>query len=142
MKEDDDIKVFQTKDFSTENLICNGYNVCSWDLGETGKRTLWRHYFETAKSIIFVVDSTDKEKFPNIKTEIHDILDMQCLEKCTALILNNKTDLEGSVKADELEKELNLKTIKQKHTIIDTVATKGKGIQDGVKWIRESIKKK
>lgn len=37
-------------------------------------RSLWRHYFQNAQGLIFVVDSNDRERISEARNELHRIL--------------------------------------------------------------------
>lgn len=37
-------------------------------------RPLWRHYFQNTQGLIFVVDSNDRERIAEARSELHHIL--------------------------------------------------------------------
>ena len=37
-------------------------------------RPLWRHYFNNTQALVFVVDSTDRERVAEARNELHRIL--------------------------------------------------------------------
>ena len=37
-------------------------------------RTVWRHYYETINGVVFVVDSSDIDRIPEVRDELHKII--------------------------------------------------------------------
>ena len=37
-------------------------------------RPVWKHYFESVNGVIFVIDSADRERIPEVRDELHQIL--------------------------------------------------------------------
>jgi GTPase SAR1 family protein len=44
-----------------EQIEFQGFNLTFWDVGGQAVR-LWKHYFDSIDAIIYVIDSTDKER--------------------------------------------------------------------------------
>ncbi len=58
------------------------------------------------------------------------------LKEATLLIMANKQDMKGAIKAAQLSDALNLAVIKNRQwTIMETSATQGKGLFDGFDWL-------
>ena len=58
------------------------------------------------------------------------------LKEATLLIMANKQDMKGALKAAQLSDALNLAVIKNRQwSIIETSATQGKGLFDGFDWL-------
>jgi ADP-ribosylation factor-like protein 1 len=48
-----------------------------WDLaGQKGIRPFWRSYYKDTKSVIFVIDATDRERLATAKEELLLILEV------------------------------------------------------------------
>ena len=46
-----------------------------WDIGgQKSLRSYWRNYFESTDGLIWVVDSADKWRLDDCKTELHQLL--------------------------------------------------------------------
>lgn len=46
-----------------------------WDVGGQGAiRNLWRFYYQNTQGIIFVVDSTDRERITDAREELHKMV--------------------------------------------------------------------
>ena len=53
-------------------------------------RPLWYHYFENNDAIIYVIDSSDRERFDEAKEELWDLIKDDRLRNSSLLILANK----------------------------------------------------
>ena len=62
-----------------------------WDLGGQDKiRKLWKHYYKNTQALIFVVDSSDRERIELAKNELHKLLSEEELKDAVVLVLANK----------------------------------------------------
>jgi GTPase SAR1 family protein len=62
-----------------------------WDLGGQSKiRKLWGYYYVNTDAIIFVVDSSDAERIPEAKEELHSVLTDYRLKNASLLVFANK----------------------------------------------------
>ncbi len=60
------------------------------------------------QGIIFVVDSADEERFPEVREELHKILSDNELLKVPVLVMANKQDLPNALDVEKLRAELAL----------------------------------
>lgn len=54
-------------------------NICFtvWDIGGQDKiRSLWRHYYQNTNGIIFVVDSSDRERIDKARVELEKLIEL------------------------------------------------------------------
>ncbi|CBK22377.2 uncharacterized protein [Blastocystis hominis] len=74
-----------------EKQPISGFEICSreydkiifdfWDTnGDACCRQFWTHYIFGAHAIIFVVDSTNRERFPEVKAELIKLLNCEGTE--------------------------------------------------------------
>ena len=62
-----------TVGLNIEHLQYKRYSLTMWDVG--GQITkLWRHYFDKIDGVIFVVDSTDKDRLIRAKQELEKLM--------------------------------------------------------------------
>jgi ADP-ribosylation factor protein 6 len=52
-----------------ENITYKRYDITFWDVGGQATK-LWKHYFDSIDTIIFVIDSADKERIMFARDEI------------------------------------------------------------------------
>lgn len=71
-----------------------------WDVGGQATK-LWKHYFDHINAIIFVVDSTDSDRFLFAKEELYKIVKEESLKGVPILLLYNKIDVEDKCKNKE-----------------------------------------
>jgi ADP-ribosylation factor-like protein 1 len=77
---------------NTINLPKLDINI--YDLGgQEGFRPLWSDINERSQAIVYVVDSTDFDRFQLTKKIFHDIVQAQIDDNIPVLVLLNKVDL-------------------------------------------------
>ena len=69
---------------------------------KTHYRNLWHHYFENTDAVIFVVDSTDRERFGEAAEELHDLIKDDQLRNAALLVLANKQDMPNAANPAEI----------------------------------------
>ena len=67
-----------------------------WDLGgQTEIRPYWRCYYPKTNALVFVIDSSDKERMDVAKQELFLLMQEEDLKGVPIAILANKQDIEG-----------------------------------------------
>ena len=70
------------------------FNV--WDVGGQDKiRPLWRHYFSGTQGLIFVIDSNDRQRIAEARSELHRIILDREMKEALLLVFANKQDIPG-----------------------------------------------
>lgn len=130
-----------TLGFNIKTLEHRGFKLNMWDVGgQKSLRSYWRNYFECTDGLIWVVDSADKLRLNDCKSELHGLLLEERLSGATLLIFANKQDLPGSCSAEELRTILNLDSIKTHHwQIIWCSAVTGENLLHGIDWLIDDI---
>ncbi|KAH3756200.1 Sar1family small GTPase [Pelomyxa schiedti] len=107
---DDKIAVHPpTKHPTMEELVMGNVKFNAFDLGgHKEARRLWKEYYAKADSIIFLVDSWDRDRFAEAKEELDYLLACEELQNSPFVILGNKIDLENAVSEAELRSALGL----------------------------------
>ena len=143
LKQNETVNTIATVGFTLETIKFGELEFCVWDLGGQDKiRPLWKHYFEGAQGIIFVVDSSDRLHFQTAKQEFHQIVQAPQLRNCPILIFANKQDFDGSASPDEVAKALELHVLeKRRYHITGSVAITGEGLTDGMNWLSDAVTK-
>jgi ADP-ribosylation factor-like protein 2 len=146
------VKKFLNKDTSTISPTL-GFQICPiqfrgltlnvWDIGgQQTLRSFWRNYFESTDGIIWVVDSNDVGRLNDCKAELHKILEEERLAGASLLIFLNKIDIPTALSAAEIEKILDISTIRAQKRHVQLVrcsAMTGEGLLEGVDWIVSDI---
>lgn len=65
-----------------------------WDIGGQSKlRDLWHHYYDNSEAIIYVLDTSDAERFEMARETLQSVINNEQLKNCPILILANKIDV-------------------------------------------------
>jgi len=109
------------------------------DVGGQDKiRLPWRHY----QGLIFVVDSSDKERVELAREELQKMLGEEKLRDAVLLVFANKQDL-GVLSVAEITEKLGLHTLKGREWYIQgTCAMTGDGLYEGLDWLSTTVRKK
>ncbi|XP_062988098.1 ADP-ribosylation factor-like protein 14 [Elgaria multicarinata webbii] len=84
--------------------------ITLWDVGGQHKmRSIWGDYLENIHGLVFVVDSTDKQRLEESKKELELILRNDRTKNVPVVVLANKQDLAGALGAEEITRKLNMK---------------------------------
>lgn len=72
---EDHHEISPTVGFNIKTLEFNGFLLNMWDVGgQKSIRSYWRNYFEQTDGIIWVIDSVDRFRLEECKTQLRDIL--------------------------------------------------------------------
>lgn len=128
-----------------EFSIGDGLTFTSWDIGgQTAFRsTLWESYMAGSMGVIYVVDSSNPDRFPEAKTELwRYVLDNPNVgENIPILVLANKQDLQGAVSAGSIAVALGLNKVTCRSYAILPVSAKTRfNIEEALNWLGQRIK--
>ncbi|XP_070701504.1 ADP-ribosylation factor-like protein 14 [Pempheris klunzingeri] len=83
-----------------------------WDVGGQEKlREHWRSFHQDAAAVVFVVDSSDRERLEEARRELENTLRSEELRGSPLVLLANKQDVNGSLTATEIKDAFNLRKI-------------------------------
>eukprot|EP00919_Chromeraceae_sp_WS-2016_P000639 GHVR01001614.1.p1 GENE.GHVR01001614.1~~GHVR01001614.1.p1 ORF type:complete len:181 (+),score=31.79 GHVR01001614.1:66-608(+) len=141
MQVDEVVQAVPTIGFNVETVQFKNIKFQVWDLGgQTSIRPYWRCYYPNTDAVVYVVDSADKARVEDSKTELHLMLDEEELKNSTLLIFANKQDLPGAMTAAEVSDHLSLTEIRNRQwAIFNSSAIKGTGIQEGLEWLVNAV---
>eukprot|EP00984_Skeletonema_dohrnii_P002865 scaffold976_cov102-Skeletonema_dohrnii-CCMP3373.AAC.4 len=94
---------------NTEELVVGQLKLKAFDLGghETARR-LWQDYTTTVDGVVFLVDAVDRQRLPEAKRELDNLLSSDELRGVPFLVLGNKIDLPNASSENELKYALGL----------------------------------
>jgi len=103
----------QTVGFNFESIQHKKRQFVIYDVGGHEKiRPIWRYYYQNTDAIIFVVDSSDRERIDDskgyeesAKVELHRLFDEQELNGAPLLVFANKQDDSNSMTVEEMKKK-------------------------------------
>ena len=129
--------------FNVETVCLENISITVWDIGYRDKLVpLWKHYYEGAHGVVFVVDSNDAERFHEAREALGSILTDETMRNKPLLVMSNKVDLPEAKNVEEVRDGLGLmqeKVGERKWFIQETCALKGKGLLDGFAWLASNI---
>ncbi|KAM6923526.1 ADP-ribosylation factor-like protein 9, partial [Xenentodon cancila] len=111
--------------------------------GKEGLRPYWQRYMSKALLLVFVVDSSDPERFPVAKKHLHEVLASR--PSLPLMVLANKQDLPGSCSITNLHEALSLSEVGHRRLfLIGTYVKKGEaelssGVQDAHAMIIQMV---
>ncbi|OMJ65347.1 hypothetical protein SteCoe_38418 [Stentor coeruleus] len=127
------------------NYIQNSkLSIVSWDLdGCESTRPLFRRLYKNVHSLVFVVDSTDRERIDEAYKELQKFLCEDLLSDAVLLVFANKKDLPNAMTVDEIIENLYLNDIRNRSWFIQSCcAINGEGLYEGFEWVSNTIRKK
>jgi ADP-ribosylation factor protein 6 len=72
------------------------YSPYMKDVGGQDKiRPLWRHYYAGTQALIFVVDSSDRDRIEEARQEMMRIINDREMKDAILLVFANKNDIPG-----------------------------------------------
>ncbi|KAJ7583838.1 ADP-ribosylation factor 3 [Mycena floridula] len=138
------VTTIPTIGFNVETLQYKKISFTVWDVGgQDLVRRLWRHYYQGAQGIIFVVDSNDRERVDEVREEMHAMLVEDELRDANLLILANKQDLPNAMNTAELTDKLGLHGLRSRNWFIQaTCAKSGEGLYEGLEYLARTLGKR
>lgn len=136
------VQTIPTIGFNIETVEHGNISFTVWDIPFHSKmRPVWRHYFPGTSAAIFIVDSTDKERFPEARESLQYLLDDPQLDYCPLLVMANKQDLPEAVSPASITEVLELERLKRPWFIQGTSALNSTGIYESLDWLAKEVKK-
>lgn len=108
--------------------------------GQKSLRSYWRNYFEATEAIIWVVDSVDKMRLGECRSELQDLLKEERLMGSSLLVFANKQDIVGACSLQEIRSLLDLDSIHKHHwTVMPCSALTGQNLLEGIDWLVNDV---
>ncbi|XP_044258683.1 ADP-ribosylation factor 2-like [Tribolium madens] len=135
------VTTIPTIGFNVEMVEYKNITFTVWDVGGQDKiRRLWRHYFQNTQGIIFVVDSSDRDRIDEARKELQSLMQEYELQNAALLVLANKQDLPVSMTAAEIAEKMQLNELRaRKWQIQGTCALRGNGLYEGFEWLSREL---
>lgn len=107
------VQMDKTKHPQSDNLSLGNIQFQAFDLGgHELARKIWTDYLGFVDAVVYLIDTTDRERLELAAHELRQLLDMEELQSTPFLILGNKIDIEGAVSEEELSDILGLNLYK------------------------------
>ena len=142
IKMNETVKTIPTIGFNVEEMTYKNLKMVMWDIGGQGKlMDLWKHYYEGTDCLIYVIDSSDRERMELNYETLNKMLLEPELEKACLLVYANKQDLPNAMTPQEVAEALGLKNLKRKWNVQGCSATRGDGLMTGLDWVADYLSK-
>lgn len=143
LKLDQPVNAIPTVGFNVETVTFKNVKFGIWDVGGQDKiRPLWRHYYTGTQGLIFVIDSSDRDRIEEARQELYRIAMDRGMSEVPMLIFANKQDMPNAMKPQEIQQRLELSQgpLRQRNWIVQpSTATTGDGIYEGLSWLMTFI---
>ncbi|GAA6028439.1 hypothetical protein NBRC10512_003201 [Rhodotorula toruloides] len=138
------VTTIPTIGFNVETVQYKNIKFQVWDLGgQTSIRPYWRCYYADTKAVVYVVDSSDRERLPINKAELLAMLNEEELHDAKLLVFANKQDQPDAMTPAEVSEGLGLDTLKNRQwSIFKSCAIKGEGLEEGLDWLATALQSK
>ena len=88
-----------------------------------------------------MVDSADRERIEEAKTELHKLLGEEQLANVVLLVLANKQDMPDAMAASDVREMLGLGSMRERPWFVQSsCAVKGEGLYEGLDWLASQIR--
>ncbi|CAF1253921.1 unnamed protein product [Adineta steineri] len=144
MKHTEDYSTVPTVGFNVETISpCHGITLTVWDVGgQDHLRTLWHHYFDNVDGLVFVIDSTDRNRLSLAKAELKGIFHHDTMKNVPLVIIANKQDRTDALSTDILIEKLDLNQwYNGTFNIIPCCALTGDGLKSAFTVLAKTIRK-
>lgn len=137
------VTTIPTIGFNVETVEYKNISFTVWDVGGQDKiRPLWRHYFQNTQGLIFVVDSSDRERIAESRDELHKMLQEDDLRDAVLLVFANKQDLPNAMNASDITDKLGLQTLRSTTWHVQgACAILASGLYEGLDWLSNELSK-
>ncbi|XP_065656236.1 uncharacterized protein LOC124814351 isoform X3 [Hydra vulgaris] len=144
LKLNENVSTIPTIGFNVEEVTpVKNVTFTMWDVGGQEKiRPLWRHYYQGAEGLVFVVDASDVLRIQEAREELFSVLKDEGIEKgIPAVILANKQDLPNALKSWELVDKMRLKELSgNPWHVQEMCALTGDGLYEGIQKLADMVK--
>ena len=136
------VATIPTIGFNVEHVTYKKINFTVWDVCAQDKiRPLWRYYYENIQSVVYLIDSNDKERLPEAQEELTRILQEPLLAGLPLLLFCNKQDLPNAMTVEEIVEKLDLSLTDRPWKAQALSAASGKGLYEGFDWLADTLHK-
>lgn len=110
--------------------------------GQEELQSLWDKYYAESHAIIFIIDSTDRNRLEESWLAFDKMIQNEQLVGLPLLVACNKQDLNECMSVPEIKKMFNKSAanIGMRNCMATaTSALTGEGVHEGINWIKECV---
>eukprot|EP01089_Gocevia_fonbrunei_P013520 TRINITY_DN3475_c0_g1_i1.p1 TRINITY_DN3475_c0_g1~~TRINITY_DN3475_c0_g1_i1.p1 ORF type:complete len:196 (-),score=21.17 TRINITY_DN3475_c0_g1_i1:88-675(-) len=137
------VTTIPTIGFNVETVQYKNIHFTVWDIGGGDRvRSLYQHYYLNTQAIIYVVDSSDRERIGEASAQLQKLL-KENEPKPPVLVLINKQDLPNVLSVAEVTEKLDLNSFANvKWHCQPCCGKSGDGLYAGLDWLVHTLQDK
>ena len=90
--------------------------------------------------MIFVVDSSDRERITEARSELHQLLETPELKEAKVLVFANKQDLPNALTVSEITHGLDMNSLGLRKWFVQAACgNNGEGLYEGLEWLSRAV---
>ena len=122
---------------NVETIERGNVRLQCWDLaGQVAFRQGWTTFFNGTDAVLFIVDSSDRDRIGEARDELFRVIKDEATSKCCILVLANKQDVPNCMSLNEVMEKLQLSEIKDREwSVLPTCSLTGQGLEEAIDWI-------
>ncbi|RUS80708.1 hypothetical protein EGW08_011531 [Elysia chlorotica] len=129
--------------FNVETVTpVKGVTFTVWDVGGQEKiRQLWKYYYANTQGLLFIVDSADRLRLEEAKSELFGILQSADMARVPVVVVANKQDLPGALSTAEVAHGLGMREMRnRKWHVQGACAVNGDGVFESMQEMARLVK--
>ncbi|CAG9783526.1 unnamed protein product [Diatraea saccharalis] len=138
-------RITTTVGLNIGKIHVDGVMLNFWDLGgQQELQSLWDKYYAECHAVIYIVDSSDRERISESKETFDRMIASEHLSGVPLLVLANKQDIPDCMGVHTVKPIFN----QNAHLIgardimlMATSALNGDGVDEGIRWLVDCIKR-
>ncbi|XP_068629921.1 ADP-ribosylation factor-related protein 1 isoform X2 [Battus philenor] len=138
-------RITTTVGLNIGKIDVDGVRLNFWDLGgQQELQSLWDKYYAECHAVIYIVDSSDRERVSESKETFDKMIASEHLSGVPLLVLANKQDIPDCMGVHTVKPIFN----QNAHLIgardimlMATSALTGDGVDEGIRWLVDCIKR-
>lgn len=123
-----------------KTLTVGAIAFSAYDMGgHASARRLWLEYCQEIDAIVFVVDTSDRERLAEANRELTAVLDQ--VTSVPVLVLGNKIDIPRGITKSDLRYELAIARVGARRNIDVFMCSlvKRQGYEEGFRWLAQYL---
>ncbi|KAI8893916.1 ADP-ribosylation factor family-domain-containing protein [Globomyces pollinis-pini] len=135
----DPVQIAPTVGLNVGKVNVHSSRLNFWDLGgQKQLHSIWEKYYDDCHAIMFVVDSTDRERIEEVKTILENVMQNDIINGIPVIMLANKQDVVGALTLQEIQEIFNQIAVAleaRDSKVLCISALEGTGVQDAIEWL-------
>ncbi|PIO74065.1 ADP-ribosylation factor family protein [Teladorsagia circumcincta] len=129
-----------TNGFTVDSIHYKNFRLHLWDVsGLNRSRSVWKHYHSNAQAIIFVVDSSAPERFPDVIRAVEEVVEDSHVDSCQFLLVVNRKATENVAETSVSSLLGSVSRFGQPIKVHYCDAASGRGVPELLEYLVDSL---